>query len=156
MSPSNVSHACRLNTPCHTLSYYANSTALQLTDSVFYFMPGTHLLQETWTISNPRNLTLSGPWPSKGEAVIQCANLETERGIQVTNGTNIVLLHLKIICRQKGLNTRSALVYERTSNVELTGVTIGYGNCLVTMSSQTLPLRTALMELMSRAFLPEG
>ena len=51
---------CSVNTSCNTLDYYANSAALQLTDSVFYFMPGVHFLQQAWVIERASNLTLTG------------------------------------------------------------------------------------------------
>ena len=51
---------CPANVPCNTLDYYANSTAIQMTNSVLYFMPWTHLLQQIWVIENANYLTLRG------------------------------------------------------------------------------------------------
>ena len=51
---------CPANVPCNTLDYYANFTAIQMTDSVLYFMPGTHLLQQIWVLENANYLTLTG------------------------------------------------------------------------------------------------
>ena len=82
---------CGVNTPCNTLNYYANSTALYLTDSAFYFMPGTHLLQQSWTINKASNLTLI-PLPSSapGEVLVNCSGI-SGRGITVTNSRGIAL-----------------------------------------------------------------
>ena len=66
---------CHDKSPCNTLSHYASATSLQLTDSVFYFMPGTHLLEQTWRIKKANNLTLTGPLPDSNPyqgAVVEC------------------------------------------------------------------------------------
>ena len=90
---------CHDNTPCNTLSHYASSTSLQLTDSVFYFMPGTHRLQQTWTIENASNLTLTGPSPDSKpdlEAFVECTVFNADPAIQMNNGSSIIVKNLFI------------------------------------------------------------
>ena len=50
------------NASCNTLDHYARSN-LRVQDSVFYFMPGKHLLRYTWNIMDARNLTLTSQFP---------------------------------------------------------------------------------------------
>ena len=117
---------CHDNTPCNTLSHYASSTSLQLTDSVFYFMPGTHRLQQTWTMENASNLTLTGPSPdSKAdqEAVVQCTLSNADSGIQVSNGSSIAVKNLEIFFYVQGTVELTGLVCNYTNNLELINLT---------------------------------
>ena len=126
---------CHDNTPCDTLSHYASSASLQLTDSVFYFMPGTHRLQQTWTIENASNLTLTGPSPdSKAdqEAVVQCTlSNATDSGIQVNNGSSITVKNLEIFFYGQGIADLSGFVCNYTNNIGLINLTfVGGSVCL--------------------------
>ena len=76
---SNVSDCRRVeaNASCNTLDHYANSTTLRISDSVFYFMPGKHLLCNTWRIANARNITLTSQFPgseSSRSVVVECTD----------------------------------------------------------------------------------
>ena len=76
-----------VNASCNTINYYANSAALPLTNSVFYFMPGIHLLEQTWVMENVSNLTLTRALPKSepnGEVIIDCRD-SYGRGLRVIN-----------------------------------------------------------------------
>ena len=50
-----------IDLPCHKLSYYAADYASYFTDdTIFYFLEGTHILQDTLEISGVSNITLQG------------------------------------------------------------------------------------------------
>ena len=85
---------CPTNAPCNTLSYYAKSSTLELTNSVLYFMPGTHRLQQIWVIENASNLTLTGPSPDSDldqDAVVECTTSNRDSGIVVTESSHRLL-----------------------------------------------------------------
>ena len=52
------------NASCNTLDNYASSTTLRVNDSVFYFMPGKHLLRHRWRIKHAHNITLTSQFPA--------------------------------------------------------------------------------------------
>ena len=93
---------CPVNVSCNTLNYYANSTTLQLTDSAFYFTPGTHLLQQIWIIENASHLTLDQLFLPITEleeqkvVYIDCGGI-SGRGIRVRNGRNVIVKNLQIV-----------------------------------------------------------
>ena len=45
---------------CDTLSYYAREYTNELSNVVFWFLPGTHNVSRDWKTSNSRNITLLG------------------------------------------------------------------------------------------------
>ena len=63
-----------IDASCNTLDHYANSTHLRITDSVFYFMPGRHILHRTWKIIKASNITLTSQLPGSelsGDVVVE-------------------------------------------------------------------------------------
>ena len=92
---------CTVNASHNTLNYYANSTTLQLTDSVFYFIPGICLLHQTWVISNANNLTVTTlNYQQKRVVIAKCTRNSTDQGIRVINSKGVSLRSMEIIsCR---------------------------------------------------------
>ena len=94
---------CPVDTSCNTLNYYAESTTLQLTDSVFYIyfihVPGTHVLQQSWFMENVNNLTFTGTVPSSErdeDVVVVCTYSDIDLGIVAWDGKKITLKNLEI------------------------------------------------------------
>ena len=91
--------------PCHNLSYYTDDyTSYFTNDTIFYFLEGTHILQDTLEISHVSNITLQGlghieqgfhETVMQSTSVIMCSDYD-RGGIQFTNSTNIVLKSLTI------------------------------------------------------------
>ena len=135
---------CPVNVSCNTLNHYADSTTrLQLTDSVFYFMPGTHVLQQVWVIENASHLTLDGFFvPSatvqeEKKAVIDCEGLPG-RTIQVRHSRNVLVKNLQIVhCSDTDKNGRfvpyTAWHFYLVNNITLSGLTFMFSNanCLL-------------------------
>ena len=129
---------CGAHEPCNTLNYYANSTGLRLTDSVFYFMPGTHPLRQSWVISNASNLSLiPAPYSAMGEqVVVNCSGI-SGRGITVTNSREIVLRAMQIVhCQQfvdgNESSLSAALLFNSTTGITLSNFSVAFtlGSCL--------------------------
>ena len=90
---------------CYTLDHYANSTTLRVIDSVFYFMPGKHLLRRMWNITGAINLTLTSQFPrsdsSESDVVIECTDLSDD-GILVSKGQNITMENFAMLrCKRR-------------------------------------------------------
>ena len=91
--------------PCHNLSYYiADYKSYFTDDTIFYFLEGTHTLQDTLEISNVSNITLQGlghieqgfhETVMQSTSVIKCSDYNST-GIQFTNSTDVVLKSLTI------------------------------------------------------------
>ena len=91
--------------PCHDLSYYIADNASYLTDNtVFYFLEGTHTLQDTLYIRNVSNITLQGLGHieqgfhvtiMQSTSIIKCSD-KSRCGIQFTSSSDVVLRSLTI------------------------------------------------------------
>ena len=94
-----------INAPCHNLSYYTAYYRSYFTDNtVFYFLEGTHTLQDTLKIINVSNITLQGLGNIKqsfhktvmqSTSVIIC-NYSSNIGIKFSSNRDIVLKSLTI------------------------------------------------------------
>ena len=106
---------------CNTLDHYAISTTLRVNDSVFYFMPGKHLLRHKWLITGARNLTLTSHFPgsesSESDVVVACPDL-SDHGILVSEGQSITMEKFGM------LRCKRALSFTLTHNIKLSGLTI--------------------------------
>ena len=51
---------CPNDTYCETLSYYAKEYTNELSNVVFWFLPGTHNLSLEWKMNNSRNISYLG------------------------------------------------------------------------------------------------
>ena len=136
---------------CYTLDHYANSTTLRVNDSVFYFMPGKHLLRRMWNITGARNLTLTSQFPrsdsSESDVVIECTDL-IDDGILVSKGQNITMENFAMLrCK------RRVLSFTLTHSIKLSDLTIngskGYVTwCLgITLVQTIYPYRFRLLTL---------
>ena len=105
-APNGVScNRTNLPGPCHNLSYYiADYESYFTDDTIFYFLEGTHTLQDTLEISNVSNITLQGlghieqgfhETVMQSTSVIDCSDYNST-GIQFTNSTDVVLKSLTI------------------------------------------------------------
>ena len=80
---------------CYTLDHYANSTNLRVIDSVFYFMPGKHLLRHMWTYCwreqpyTHQSFSHDQGHPNQ-TLFIECTDLSDD-GIEVFEGQNITM-----------------------------------------------------------------
>ena len=125
---------------CYTLDHYANSTTLRVIDSVFYFMPGKHLLRRMWNITGAINLTLTSQFPrsdsSESDVVIECTDLSDD-GILVSGGQNITMENFAMLrCKR-----RTVLSFTLTHSIKLSDLTIngskGYvTRCLALLGSK--------------------
>ena len=88
--------------PCHNLSFYSDDYFTD--DTIFYFLEGTHTLQEPLVISDVSNLTLQGlghieqgfhETIMQSTSVIMCSDYN-EGGIVFTNSSQIILKNLTI------------------------------------------------------------
>ena len=86
---------------CNTLDYYSNSTTLRVNDSLFYFMPGKHLLRREWKITRANNLTLTSQFPgaesSESDVVVECANFRVPAGIYIIRGQYITVENFAVL-----------------------------------------------------------
>ena len=149
------------NASYNTLSYLANSTALQLNDSVFYFMPGTHLLQQVWSINNARNLTLSGlqlpTTAPEDEVIVDCMQSSNHSGISVTETQNVTVKNMQIVnCgRATGCDEQydSSVYFDFCAEVMVSNVIIGssHGNALYLKSCTNYIIMHSMFENSQRA-----
>ena len=151
-APNNVS-CNHTHKPCHSLSYYiANYETWFTDDTIFYFLEGTHTLQNTLEISNVSNITLQGlgdieqgfhETVMQSTSVIECSDYSST-GIQFTNSTDVVLKSLTIAncgyCNfisdeAYSCEANSSLFFVNSNNVILEWVSVqngsAYGLCLV-------------------------
>ena len=94
---------CPNDTQCEALSYYAEKYTNKLSNVVFWFLPGTHNLSQTWQIKNSRNVTLLGgidltssDKSSGGMSKILCQKLLYVAGIYVRKSNFTVLESITI------------------------------------------------------------
>ena len=139
--------------PCHNLSYYTANYKYYFTDDkIFYFLEGTHTLQDTLEISNVSNITLQGlghieqgfhETVMQSTSVIMCSDYKNS-GIQFNNSTDIVLKSLTIancgFCnfisdQPYTCEANVSLFFVDSDNVTLEWVSVqngsAYGLCLV-------------------------
>ena len=93
------------NAPCHNLSHYtAHYTSYFTDNTIFYFLEGTHTLQDTLKISNVSNITLQGlgdinqsfhETVMQSTSVIMC-NDNNNIGIKFSSNKNVVMKSLTI------------------------------------------------------------
>ena len=94
------------NASCHNLSYYtANYTFYFTDDTIFYFLEGTHILQDTLKISNVSNITLQGmghieqsfhDTVIQSTSIIRCSD-NNNTGIKLSSNRDVVLKSLTIV-----------------------------------------------------------
>ena len=116
---------------CYTLDHYTNSTTLRVNDSVFYFLPGKHLLRRTWLITGARKLTLTSHFPrsesSESHVVIECADLSVEDGILISKSKRITVENFAMLrCK------RTVLSFTFTHRIKLSDLTISGSSGYVT------------------------
>ena len=139
--------------PCHNLSYYiADYESYFTDDTIFYFLEGTHTLQDILEISNVSNITLQGlgdieqgfhETVMQSTSVIRCSDYNIA-GIQFNNSTDVVLKSLTIancefftsISNQAyPYKANISLFFVDSDNVTLECVSVqngsDYGLCLV-------------------------
>ena len=117
--------------PCHTLAYYTrNTTQYFVSDTKFYFLPGTHYLNVSVPISNVINLTLMGVQGSgsASDHKIQCQGLV---GFYFTNVTGLHINSLNFSqCGQRQLLPRNdttaqaALAMDTVTDLNIAGVIV--------------------------------
>ena len=101
---------------CESLPYYAREYTNELSNVVFWFLPGTHNLSRDWIMNNSKNITLLGgkDLPNSGKLLegptnIVCQELRSG-GIHVRNSNFTVVENVTIAkCIQ-------ALVFHATVN----------------------------------------
>ena len=129
---------------CHNLSYYTDNYSSYFTDdAIFYFLEGTHILQDTLEISGVSNITLQGLGHIEQgfhETVMQSTSIIRLNGhnssnIQFTFSTDVVLKSLTIANYGFNLNSSDidSLVFGDTNNVTLEWLSVqnGSGNGLI-------------------------
>ena len=114
---------CPNDTHCDTLSYYVGVHTNELSNVVFWFLPGTHNLSQDWTIKNSRNITLLGGKDltnkyksSRGNTKIVCQEGFSYLRIYVSNSNFIVVENVAIA------NCFAALAFEATVNIAVRNV----------------------------------
>ena len=117
---------CSINATCNTLNYYAKSAALKLTDSVFYFMPGRHFLQQVWVIESASNLTLTSALPisERNEVVIYCSGI-SGLGVRVITShdvrmKNIEIRNCSLLCTVEW----SSVCFDSSSTVNISNLSV--------------------------------
>ena len=131
---------------CHNLSYYTDNYSSYFTDdAIFYFLEGTHILQDTLEISDVSNITLQGlghieqgfhETVMQFTSVIRCSSYN-RIGIQFTSSRDVVLKSLTIAnCGWLSGYTKyvcASLLFLNTNNVTLEWLSVqnSSGNGLV-------------------------
>ena len=129
--------------PCHNLSYYiANFTSYFTDDTVFYFLEGTHTLQNKLEISGVSNITLQGlghieqgfhETVKQSTSVIRCGPY-TSGGMMFSNSTQVVLILLTVTnCMFKGnseFQTNIGLHFYDINNVTMKWISVQNGSGL--------------------------
>ena len=102
---NNVVNSPPTDLPCHNLSFYIVDYASYFTDNtIFYFLEGTHTLQDTLVISGVNNITLQGLGDieqgfhetiMQSTSVIMCSD-NRRAGIEFTNCVDIVIKSLTV------------------------------------------------------------
>ena len=109
---------------CYNLSYYASQAQdYFVSDSAFIFLSGTHLLydEQSITISNVSNLTLSSFSGEKGLAVIQCLG---SGGIFCSSSTSLQITGITI--QNCSLSPLPFLWYNLSAAITVTQTTFLY------------------------------
>ena len=128
---------------CHNLSYYIDDFASYFTDdTIFYFLEGTHTLQDKLEISGVSNITLQGlghieqgfhETVMQSTSVIRCGPY-TSGGMMFSNSTQVVLTLLTITnCVFKGnypLQTNIGLHFYDINNVTMKCISVQNGSGL--------------------------
>ena len=127
---------------CHNLSYYTDNYSSYFTDdAIFYFLEGTHILQDTLEISGVSNITLQGlghieqgfhETVMQSTSVIRCSSYN-RIGIQFTSSRDVVLKSLTIAnCGWLSGYTNyvcASLLFHNTNNVTLEWLSVQNGSC---------------------------
>ena len=130
--------------PCHNLSHYVADYSSYFTDdTIFYFLEGTHTLQDILEITNISNITLQGlshveqgflETVMQSTSVIMCSD-NNRTGILFTNNTDVVLKSITIancgdlwyILQNIGY-VMSSLFFSDINNVTLEWVSVQNGS----------------------------
>ena len=123
--------------PCHNLFFY--SADYFTNDTIFYFLEGTHILQNQLNISGVSNLTLQGlgdiqqgfhKTVMQSTSIIKCIDY-FEGGIVFINSKNITFKFLTIAnCRYKNYSFYlvSSLLFVFTNNIIIEWVSVQNGS----------------------------
>ena len=109
---------CPNDTHCQTLSHYATVYTNELSNVVFWFLPGTHNLSGTWKMNNSRNISLLG-----GEDITNSDKTSGGNTSKIvcqelySGGINVSNSYLTVVENMAIAYCRSALVFDTTVNV---------------------------------------
>ena len=118
-------------TQCYPLMWYTeNHTIVQnFSNSVLYFLKGSHELAGRLNISSVTNFSLKGAGPSAAQSRINCTH--SEGGILFFNSTNVTMTNIAIsFCgidmnySTKNFSVHAAVSFNYSTNVVLLGVVI--------------------------------
>ena len=142
---------------CETLSYYARKYTNELSNVVFWILPGMHNLSGFWNLKNSRNITLLGgkdlinrDKSSTGMTKIECQG--NPGGIHVSNSNFTVVENIAIAY------CYSALAFDITVNAIVRNVIItdGFFLGLLVLSSQPFTLTKSTIENCEHGIYLEG
>ena len=112
------SSSCVYSDPCLTLSEYVSNTTRYFTsDTTFILSEGEHHLNTTLNLDNTKNITVQGT--QSNTTVI----LSSEGSIVFFQMSNITLSSLNIFSYGQMLPSSSALLFEKSSFVQLINIT---------------------------------
>ena len=102
---NNVVNSPLTDLPCHNLSFYiADYASYFIDNTIFYFLEGTHTLQDTLEISDVNNITLQGLGEieqgfhetiMQSTSVIMCSD-NNRAGIEFTNCVDVAIKSLTV------------------------------------------------------------
>ena len=139
---------CPNDTHCQTLSYYVGKYTNELSNVVFWFLPGTHNLSRTWNLKNSRNVTLLGvddlansDKSSGGMPKILCQKGLLFGGISVSKSNFTVVENIAIAY------CAFALVFQATVNATVRNVIVTHSFASLQVStSQRFTLTKSAIE----------
>ena len=117
---------CDGKIPCDTVSFYSQKYTTGLSDAIFYFLPGNHMLSQIWDMYNFNNVTLRGPAYYGEYHGIRRNELEIHGSMQVRHSEFVVVENVAF----KYSSSSWSLCFVSTVGVTIRNVTISHCNGL--------------------------